>query len=335
MNKLSGDEAEIDEMFNSLKAKAKQNQEELVAAQKAEREAHEKAEREARELAAAQKAEREASEKAERETRELASAQKTIPPTKEVACEEPAKETPGNDIAVGNAGSALPSSAMASVENKSSSAQIERKLVLISLGVWLATVVLMGLIAFLSRKPSPDNIPKNVRACYFINRWDYVPAFMSILLPLSLPFCFARANVDDEVANMLMALCGLSLLAVNYWALLKANVSWGCATLMLPLRIVFGTLGPLLPIASAIMVLAGISSVNEGRQCVDNAQDRIRKNKGWVSDQDERDITRGKDSISAGIATAILGAIFGWISKKLWGSINSRTRSLVGWETWN
>ena len=212
---------------------------------------------------------------------------------------------------------------------------LEQKPLLIAMGVWLTTLVLGCLIAWLSKKPVTENLQKGTRACYFINRWDYVPAFLSVAVLLALPFCLKNAEVGHVWASALMVTCGVTLLAVNWWALLKSNVSWGWALMMLPFRIIMGMLGPLLPVASAFMALAGISMASEGSQRIGNAQARIHAQHGWSTARDRRDISDGKNSIGAAIAMAIFSAIFGWLSKRLWMSINTRTRSLVGWESWD
>ena len=338
LKKLASDETELRTIFDGLKVKTTHRQAEIAEAQRAEREARELAEKQRQaEIAETQRAEREAREFAG--TRVLDVGPNTIQPAilnqhGDVSVNDERQDTPmGDAVRVEE----LPQGqeVVEAPADKHRSQNVDWRIILIALGVLLLALLIGVLIALLTKKPSRQEMPKSIRSCYFVNRWDYAFTFLSIVAVVTLPICLTYAKVDKAWLAPSLAVSGGVALLVNIWVLSKANASWGYTVLMFPFRVVMGVLGPLLPVASVIMTLAGISAVNEGSKRIGTAQERIRKNQGWMTRQDESDIKSGRNSVSSGIATAILGAIFGWISKKLWEAINSRTRSLVGWESWN
>ena len=360
LKKLASDETELRTIFDGLKVKTMQRQAAIVEAQRVERKARELAEKQRQaEIAKAQKAEREARELAEKQRQaEIAKAQKAEREDREFAetrvlnvrsnADQSVIVNRHGDISVNDERLDSPKGDVVYVKelpqgqkvievyaDKPMSQNVDWRIILISLSTLLLVLLMGVLIALLTKKPSRQEMPKGIRACYFMNRWDCAFVFLSMIVVLALPFCLVRAKVDSVVTDSILRLSGFMALSINVWILSKANVSWGDAVLMLPFRAIMGMLGPLLPVASVIMTLAGISAVNEGTKRIGTAKDRIHKNQGWMTRQDESDIRSGRDSVSSGIATAILGAIFGWISKKLWEAINSRTRSLVGWESWD
>lgn len=181
------------------------------------------------------------------------------------------------------------------------------------------------------KKASADEIPRKLHKCYFISKLDYVPAMLTVPTLLVLLVGFTRSDIGEVWMKILLGVCGCGLLATNWWALLKANATWGQALSLLPMRIVVGTMGLILPVFSALMGLVAIGLAAQGGKSISDAM-ASSKRKGWTSVADAEQMQKGRHDIAAGAAAGALGAAGGWASKKMWGSITSRTCSLVGWE---
>lgn len=306
---------------------------EREAKEKAEREAREKAEAEARELTAKQQAEREAREKAAREVRA-----KTDAEVRELATIRASEDK--KDVAVPATAATTQESSGAAPENCEDSSSaisdsevslVDWKTLFITLGIWLLIMCIGCAVAFFSKKPSADEIPQRLHKCYFISKLDYVPAMLTVPTLLVLLIGFARSDIGEIWTKILLAICGCGLLAMNWWALLRANATWGQALSLLPMRIVVGTLGLVLPVVSAIMSLAAISLAAAASKAMGEVAANVKKNNGYTRD-DINKWNKAKGDMAGGAAAGVLGAAGGWASKKMWGSITSRTRSLVGWE---
>ena len=333
INKESEERVAREKTAATAREFAVKQQAEHEAREKAEREAREKAEAEARELAAKQQAEREAREKAAREVRAKADAKVHEPATMRVSENNKDVAVPATAAATQESSGAAPESCEASTPavNESEVSLVEWKTLFITLGIWLLIVGIGCAVAFFSKKPSADEIPQRLRKCYFINKLDYVPAMLTVPTLLVLLIGFARSDIGEIWTKILLAICGCGLLAMNWWALLKANATWGQALSLLPMRIVVGTLGLVLPVVSAIMSLAAISLAAAASKAMGEVAANVKKNNGYTRD-DINKWNKAKGDMAGGAAAGALGAAGGWASKKMWGSITSRTRSLVGWE---
>ena len=288
---------------------------------------------EARELAAKQQAEREAREKAAREVRAKTDAEVREPATMRVSESNKDVAVPATAAATQESSSAAPESCedAPSAISDSEVSLVDWKTLFITLGIWLLIVCIGCAVAFFSKKPSADEIPQRLHKCYFISKLDYVPAMLTVPTLLVLLIGFARSDIGEIWTKILLGVCGCGLLAMNWWALLKANATWGQALSLLPMRIVVGTLGLVLPVVSAIMSLAAISLAAAASKAMVEVVANGKKNNGYTRD-DINKWNKAKGDMAAGAAAGALGAAGGWASKKMWGSITSRTRSIVGWE---
>ena len=312
---------------------AAKRQAEREAKEKAEREAREKAAAEGRELAAKRQAEREAREKDEREAREKAAA------ATDQASSGKSKVLPGTGSAVAGDASLGVAANSGSAEVLSSSEEDENwhppvkwKRLLITFGIWLAVVAMGCLVSYFSKKPTADILPKKVRVCYFISKWDYAPAMLSAPLFLVLLIGFGGTNIGRVWTNILLLVCYTAVLAMNWWALFKANTTWVQALCLLPMRLVVGTLGLFLPVASALLGLVSIGLAIQGSNTIRDTNAKISRQYGRATRKDEENLKQGRTDIAASGVAGALGAAGGWASKKMWSSIHSRTRSLVDWD---